>query len=141
VEQDQSAVDGKIAGFARAVIGWHLVLVPLILIISGVALHRVCWGIPVGFALGVSSFFVLVYSVQHMKGSNSRILGISLALTTFKFALLFCLVAAIWYTKAVDLLEVLGGILASQFAISGASFWVSRGLSSTHVKIPEHASA
>lgn len=136
MSQSESAVDQKITGFARVVLIWHLAFAPLLMCLCSLPLHRLCWGIPLGLAIGFASFSVLVLTVQRLQGSNSRILGISLALTTLKFAALFGLIAALWHFQVVDLLELLGGLLASQFAISGASWWASRGIAPAAVIPP-----
>ncbi len=78
--------------------------------------RRFCWGTLVGTLAGFGSFHLLVATVMRMKGSTGAMFGAALLVSLFKFGLMLGGLLGLWYL-GVDLLELLGGVLASQFAI------------------------
>lgn len=115
-ETPEDRLERLVFHLCQSVRRWTLGLLIAALTIGFLLKRRFCWGTLVGALAGFGSFHLLVSVVMRMKGGTGAMFGAALLVSVLKFGLLLAGLLGMWYL-GVDLLELLGGMLASQFAI------------------------
>lgn len=112
------------------ILGWFLAATGIGFLLK----RRFCPGILLGTLFGLGGFQLLVSLVMRMKGASGAMLGVALLLSFFKLGFLVAALVGLWYL-GIDLLELMGGLLASQFAIVAGCAGARRNLpGDTHAR-------
>ena len=96
------------------------------LVIGYLVMKRLYWGVPVGVILGFASFHLLVAQVSRLNAGAGWAVGSVAVLSSLKLAGLFLIVLGLYAVQAVDLVQVLIGLLLSQFGVAGGIGWELR---------------
>lgn len=116
----------RIRDLERNVALSDIVLAGLVLIVGLAGWRKFLWGVPLGMVLGFASFHLLIAQMSRIGSTGGWAIASVVVLSTFKLAGLFLIVLGLHAVQAVDLVQVLVGLLLSQFGIGGGIAWEMR---------------
>ena len=117
---------GRIHDLERNVAMADFGLAGAAIVIGYLVMKRLYWGVPVGMILGFASFHLLVAQVSRLGAGAGWAVGSVAILASLKLAALFLIVLGLYAVQAVDLVQVLIGLLLSQFGVAGGIGWELR---------------
>lgn len=100
----------------------------VVLVIGYLVWKRLLWGVPLGMVLGFASFHLLVAQASRLGSTSGWAVGAVVAFSSLKLAGLFLIVLGLYAIQLVDLVQVLVGLLLSQFGVAVGIGWEMRRL-------------